>query len=334
MKTTARSTPNIAFIKYWGNRNNALRLPVTDSLSMTLNQPGVEITIDHSDKLSVKSFTMENEREITGKNLDRFQNIVDLTKQYLEKIGVSDALPGKLAIEINSHIPPAVGLASSAAIFSCLARAIQGLIIENIELDDEQTSIIARLGSGSASRSIFGGFSALDEGKGNEIDSSRSRQIADENHWNLYDIVIIPSHEEKKIGSTEGHAIANTSPHFADRIEAIRTRRQQECIDSILNKDFEKLQTVSEEDALDMHRVMETSTPPLKYLSDETHRIIKEVESLREADHLPVFYTMDAGPTVHLICTDEAEKAVRQYANSQNNYTILEARVGPGAKLL
>ena len=334
MKITARSTPNIALIKYWGNRNNEFRLPAADSLSMTLNQPHVEITVDHSDELSVQSFTMGNEREINGKHLDRFQNVINLAKRYFEKLGTSDAIPGNLSIEINSHIPPAVGLASSAAVFSCLAKAIQGLVTENIELNDEQTSIIGRLGSGSAARSIFGGFSTLDAGEGDDIGSSISRQIADENHWSLHDIVIIPSHKEKKVGSTEGHAIANTSPHFADRIEAINSRRQKDCIDAILEKDFEKLQEVSEEDSLDMHHVMETSTPSLKYLSDETHRIIKEVESLRESEHLPVLYTMDAGPTVHLICTDEAQSAIREYANSQTACTIFEAQVGPGAKLL
>ncbi|MDD3896667.1 MAG: diphosphomevalonate decarboxylase [Candidatus Peribacteraceae bacterium] len=329
---TAISTPNIAFIKYWGNRNNPLRLPMADSLSMTLSEPSVEITIDHADTLKIQSSTMGEDREVTGKHLDRFQKVIDLAKEYLGTLGIDDALPGELSIRIDSHIPPAVGLASSAAVFSCLARAIAALITEKKELTDEQVSIIARLGSGSAARSVMGGFVALEAGEGASIDAAKAVQIADENHWLLHDIVVIPSREEKKVGSTEGHALAATSPYFAARIQAIRTRRQQECIDSILEKDFEKLQRVSEEDALDMHHVMETSNPPLKYLSQETHRIVGEVKALRETKHLPVLFTMDAGPTVHLVCTDEATEEVRAFASAQKGCTIFESQVGPGAR--
>ena len=329
---TAISTPNIAFIKYWGNRNNPLRLPMADSLSMTLSEPSVEIIVDHASALKVQSSTMGEKREVTGKHLDRFRKVIDLTKEYLGTLGMADALPGNLSIRIDSHIPPAVGLASSAAVFSCLARAIAALIAEKQKLTNEQVSIIARLGSGSAARSVMGGFVALVAGKGESIDAAKAVQIADENHWLLHDIVVIPSREEKKVGSTEGHALAATSPHFAARIEAIRTRRQQECIDAILRKDFEKLQHVSEEDALDMHHVMETSNPPLQYLSDETHRIVGEVKALRRSAHLPVLFTMDAGPTVHLVCTDEAVKEVRTFAKAQKGCTIFESHVGPGAR--
>ncbi|MDD5470088.1 MAG: diphosphomevalonate decarboxylase [Candidatus Peribacteraceae bacterium] len=330
---TAISTPNIAFIKYWGNRKNTLRIPVADSLSMTLSEPSVEITIDHADTLKIQSSTIGEEREIAGKHLDRFQKVIDLAKEYLGTLGMADALPGELSIRIDSHIPPAVGLASSAAVFSCLARAIAALITEEKVLTDEQVSIIARLGSGSAARSVMGGFVALRAGEGESIDAAKAVQIADEHHWLLHDIVVIPSREEKKVGSTEGHALAATSPYFAARIEAITTRRQQECIDAILRKDFEKLQHMSEEDALDMHHVMETSNPPLKYLSQETHHIVGEVKALRETKHLPVLFTMDAGPTVHLVCTDEAAEEVRAFASAQKGCTIFESQVGPGARV-
>jgi diphosphomevalonate decarboxylase len=159
-------------------------------------------------------------------------------------------------------------------------------------------------------------------------------QIAPEDHWPLHDIVIIPSHDEKKVGSSEGHELAPTSPYFAARIEAIRTRRYQECIDAILHRDFEKLRAAAEEDALDMHHVMETSDPPIRYLTEDTHRIVREITDLRSCEYLPVLYTMDAGPTVHLICTDEAVTRVREFAHAQNGCTIFEAKVGPGARLL
>ena len=241
-------------------------------------------------------------------------------------------LSASIAIAIDSHIPPGIGIASSSAVFAALAKAISGMI--DAPLSDEQISIMARLGSGSAARSIFGGYGAIRNLPGDAIGDAVGFQIADENHWVLHDVIIVPSTEEKKVGSTEGHAGAHTSPHFADRIHAINERRQRECIDAILGKDFEKLRAVTEKDCMDMHRCMQTQTPPLRYLSDTTYRIIEEITALRKAKHLPVLYTMDAGPTVHLFCTDEALNDVRTYAKAQKGCKIFEARTGSGASLL
>ena len=335
MRSLARSTPNIALIKYWGNRNEELRLPMADSLSMTLDHPNVEISIEESDRFEVHSYDPEGqEKTLTEKQVSRWEKTLDLCRQYLKTLNAPDALPTKITLQIHSHIPPSVGLASSAAVFSCLGKAIAGFVAPSIALTDEQVSILARLGSGSAARSIFGGFSALLAGEGMDIGSSAAIQIAPENHWLLHDIIVIPSHDEKKVGSTEGHALASTSPFYKQRVEDIRNRRQQECIDAIRDRDFEKLQNVTEEDALDMHHVMETSMPPLNYLTANTHRIVAAIKDLRVKEHLPVLFTMDAGPTVHLICTEEAESKVLAFAKAQKGCTIFSANVGPGASLL
>ena len=343
MRSLARSTPNIALIKYWGNRNEELRLPMADSLSMTLDHPTVEISIEESDRFVIRSFDPDdNEKALTEKQMSRWEKTLDLCRRYLSTLHASNTLPKNIALSIRSHIPPAVGLASSAAVFSCLAKAIAGFVASKIELTDEQVSVLARLGSGSAARSIYGGFSALlaktqdprPKTQDFDIDSSYAIQIAPTNHWLLQDIIVIPSHDEKKVGSTEGHALASTSPFYKQRIEDIRTRRQQECIDAILKKDFEKLQHVTEEDALDMHHVMETSVPPLHYLTADTHRIVNAIKDLRTKEHFPVLFTMDAGPTVHLLCTEEAESKVLAFANAQKGCTIFSTKVGPGASLL
>ncbi|MFH0769933.1 MAG: diphosphomevalonate decarboxylase [Candidatus Peregrinibacteria bacterium] len=340
--STARSAPNIALIKYWGNRNDELRLPMADSLSMTLNSPTVEIAIEENDCFVLQAFEADGTgKMLTEKNLNRWKETLRLMRRALSLMGAEHVLPETLALTIRSHIPPAVGLASSAAVFSCLAKAVAGLIAADIPLSDKQISILARLGSGSAARSIFGGFSALlaknkklESGTDDDILSSYALSIAPTDHWLLHDIVVIPSAEEKKVGSTEGHALAHTSPFYAERVESIRTRRQPECIDAILKRDFEKLQRVSEEDALDMHHVMETSTPPLHYLSQETYRIIHEIKELRKKEHIPVLFTMDAGPTVHLLCPEEARSAVLAYAHAQKSCTVFETKIGPGATLL
>ena len=247
---------------------------------------------------------------------------------------LTDALPASLSITVKSHIPSSIGLASSAAVFSCFAVAIAGLIKERRELTPKEISVIARLGSGSAARSIFGGFAVVCAGEGDAIDSAYGEQVSDERHWPLHDIVIVFSTQEKKVGSSEGHELAHTSPHFEARIGAIRTHRQRDCIDAILARDFEKLQHVSEEDCMDMHKVMQTSTPALHYLTADTYRVVKEVERWRKEQHIPVLYTMDAGPTVHLFCPLEAVEGVRGFARTQKDCTVFETMAGPGASII
>lgn len=335
MSATARSQPNIALIKYWGNRNNELRLPVANSVSMMLDHPTVEITVDEAARTSLRSFESDGtEREITERDLVRFERVLTQTRQYLRTMNMDSALPSALTIYVRSHIPPSIGLASSSAVFSCFARALAGLMQKRAHLSDQLVSVIARLGSGSAARSIFGGYGALIAGQGENLDSAVGKQIALSDHWLLHDIIIIFSTKEKEVGSTEGHALAHTSSLFSGRVEAIRTRRYQECVDAILQRDFEKLQRVAEEDCMNMHKVMETSTPPLTYLTTDTYRVVEAVKELRGSRHLPVLYTMDAGPTVHLLCTDEAKAEVLTFAKAQKGLMVLQARVGPGATLV
>jgi diphosphomevalonate decarboxylase len=323
---TARSTPNIALIKYWGNRHDEFRLCANDNVAMTLDGPFVDVTVSLADELSVKS---EN-KEMTEKDIARFAKTIDLINVYLSTFHFP--LSTSISIEIDSQIPPSIGLASSAAVFSALAKAISGLV--DADLSDEQISVMARLGSGSAARSIFGGFGAIKNEPNDFIDGSIGFQIADEHHWNLHDVIIVPSAEEKKIGSTEGHSKAWTSPHFKTRVQEIGDHRQQECIDAILSKDFEKLQKVAEQDCMDMHHCMQTQDPPLNYLSKETYRIIDEIKTLRQAEHLPVLYTIDAGPTVHLFCEEEALEAVKEFAHTQEGCQVFETQIGKGTSFV
>ncbi len=332
---TARAYPDIALIKYWGNRNNALRLPAAHSIAMALDRPSVEIDIEHASVLMIRSFDEKGtERILTEKQLERFRIHLELTKKYLASLGYEHAIPASVSFTIRSGIPPSIGLASSTAVFGCLAKALVGLLRDTVALDLQQQSIIGRFGSGSAARTVYGGFVAFIAEDSDALDASSVVQIAPQDHWPLHDIVIVPDHTEKKVGSTEAHALAGTSPLFASRVEAIRNRRQQECTDAILNRDFEKLSAVVEEDALDMHRVMQTSTPSINYLSPETHRILREIEELRTREHLPVLYTMDAGPTVHLLCTPDAAVRVGAFADTQKGCTIFRAKTGPGATLV
>ncbi len=323
MSVTAKSAPNIALIKYWGNRNNDYRLPAAASLSMTLNSPTVTVTVNHSEYTVLNST-----KELTPTDIGRFKITIENIKRYLISIGKETALPGSINVKVESEIPPGIGLASSSAVFAALAKAIAELA--DASLTDEQVSVMARLGSGSACRSIHGGFVAM-ENIGDDMGGAIATQIADEKHWPLCDIVIAPDTSHKKVGSSEGHRSASTSPKFDARIRDIGNTRQQECVDAILNKDFAKLMHVAEADCMDMHAVMQTQTPPLQYLSTETERLVKELQDLRSRQHLPLLCTMDAGPTIHVICEPEAKEVVLSFAKQQASCQTFETLVGKGS---
>ncbi len=328
--SAAISSPNIALIKYWGNRDDALRLPAADSLSMVLDTPTVRIEVSPAESFRSTSFNADgSEAPQSEKSLARLEKHWQLSKTYLESIGKADGLPASVALIIHSEIPPAIGIASSAAVFSCLAEAYASLA--TVPVTREEVSILGRLGSGSGARNSFGGFVAL-ENHGEGMAGASARQIISERDWMLHDIILVPSREEKKVGSTEGHALAGTSPLFAARIKDI-PRRMRECIDALRTKDFEKLRVISEEDALDMHRVMGTQNPPLHYLNDETHRILREIEALRKSDRLNVLFTMDAGPTVHLLCTEDSRKTIEDYAERQRSCVVFKAKTGSGSRV-
>lgn len=334
MQMTAHSAPNIALIKYWGNRNDALRIPAADSLSMTLDRPEVTVSLEPSNTFSVHAFDPNgSDRVLPEAHRTRLQNFHASIDEYMGE-NSKKWLPKAVSVTIRSAIPPGIGLASSSAIFSALAEAYTGFAFQNNQpVSRRDVSILARLGSGSAARSTHGGYVALRSGTQEAYGSSFAEQIADESHWMLHDIIVAPSLEHKKIGSTEGHAGAATSPLFAPRLAAI-PNRMGESMDAIRTRNFEKLQRVAEEDCMNMHAVMQSQTPPLHYLSDATRRIIREIEELRRDEHLEVLYTMDAGPTVHFLCTDSAATRIRDFAHVQKGCMVIEAKVGPGSGLV
>src|SRR3989344_232483 len=152
MSVRAVSTPNIAIIKYWGNRNEEWRLPAADSLSITLDNPSVEVAVDHSEKFSARSFEPDgSEQVLTEKEIERLEKHFLLTKKYLDDIGEAKAFPSAVSIEVRSRIPRSIGLASSSAVFSALAEAYAGfdkLTAGGFEkrVPRHNISILARLG--------------------------------------------------------------------------------------------------------------------------------------------------------------------------------------------
>lgn len=284
---TARSYSNIAFIKYWGNRNDALRLPENSSISMNL--AGLEtITTTRFDPSLETDHLILNGQPESGPALERVIQQLDNIRQ------VADSRLHAQVISRN-NFPTGTGIASSASAFAALTAAACSAL--ELTLDEQTLSALARLGSGSASRSIPGGY--VEWHAGYSHDTSYAETIAGPEHWELIDLVSVVSTEHKPVGSTGGHPLAKTSPLQAARIDDTE-RRLTMCRSAILERDFDKLAAVVEHDALIMHAVMMTSRPALIYWRPATLRIMEAVHDWRRQG-VPVCYTMDAGPNVHVI---------------------------------
>jgi len=263
-----------------------------------------------------------NDHPVLGKGLERVSYILNLVR------GMAN-INEHAEVSSTNNFPSGAGIASSAAAFAALAVAASraaGLI-----LSEGQLSRLARRGSGSASRSIPSGFVEWQMGTGD--DDCVAVSIASPQHWALTDCVAIVNASHKKTGSTEGHALAWTSPLQAGRV-ADATRRLDICRAAILKKDFETFANIIEHDSDMMHAVMMTSTPPLMYWQPATLGIFHEVRAWR-ASGLPVGYTVDAGANVHVICltgyAKEVEKRLREIPGVSD---VLVAGVGGAAQIV
>jgi diphosphomevalonate decarboxylase len=317
---TAQAHPNIAFIKYWGNRNDTLRLPNNGSISMNLDGLFTRTSISFQPSLALDEFVL-NGREVTGHALERVSGMLDLVRA---KAGL------KMRAEVVSenNFPTGAGIASSAAAFAALALAASKAA--GLDLPEAELSRLARRGSGSACRSIPGGFVEWQPGTGDE--DSYAFSIAAPDHWPLVDCVAVVSAGHKTTGSTEGHALAGTSPLQEARV-ADAPRRLEICRQAIVNRDFASFTEIVEQDSDLMHAVMMTSRPALFYWEPATLSVMDAVRTWRK-EGLPAAYTIDAGPNVHVICLQERADEVREKLSTlQGVSRVLTARAGGPARV-
>ena len=317
---TAQAHPNIALIKYWGNRDNELRIPSNGSISMNLEGLSTRTTVSFQPSLPFDELII-NGREVTGKGLERVSSILDLVRA---QVGIRD----RAEIISENDFPAGAGIASSAAAFAALALASSHAA--GLTLSEEQLSRLARRGSGSACRSIPSGF--VEWRAGTTDEDSFAVSIAPPEHWDLADCIAIVHAGHKKTGSTEGHALAGTSPLQSARVDDA-PRRLEICRNATLKRDFESLAHIIELDSDMMHAVMQTSNPPLLYWQAATVEIFHAVREWR-ASGLAVAYTVDAGPNVHVICPREVQKdAERRLREIPGVSEVLLAKVGGPARL-
>ena len=320
LKTTAIAHPNIAFIKYWGNCEPEARIPANGSISMNLG--GLETRTTVTFEPSLKSdMLILNGQSVSGTSSSR-------ASEFLDRVRGMAGLKEFARIESENNFPMGAGIASSASAFAALALASS--TAAGLNLDEAALSRLARTGSGSACRSIPGGFVEW-LADGCDPDSG-AVSIASPEHWDLCDCVAVISREHKPTGSTEGHALAHTSPLQKARVDGAPQRLTQ-CRNAILARDFEAFAEVTELDNNLMHAVMMTSRPQLIYWQPATIAIMKAVQSWRAAG-LAACYTIDAGPNVHVICEradqEQVEARLRQITGVQD---VLVAKPGGPTRL-
>jgi diphosphomevalonate decarboxylase len=312
---TALAFSNIAFIKYWGNRDERLRLPANGSISMNLDGLSTRTRVAFDESLERDTLALNGEA-VTGPRLQRVSVFLDEVRRMA---GIS------LAAEIVSenNFPAGAGIASSASAFAALALAASRAA--GLDLNQAKLSRLARRGSGSACRSVPGGF--VEWRAGTSDADSFAVSIAPPEHWDLVDCIAIVDRGHKSTGSTEGHALAGTSPLQAARL-ADAPRRLDLCRAAILRRDLAALAEVVELDSNLMHAVMMTSSPPLFYWQEATLGVMLAVRQAR-AEGQPVFYTIDAGPNVHVICeAARAEQVARLLGSIPGVREVRSARVG------
>ncbi|MFQ5944764.1 MAG: diphosphomevalonate decarboxylase [Anaerolineae bacterium] len=320
MKSTAVAGANIALIKYWGNRDEALRLPMNGSIALTL---------DRLTTITTVSFDGDLERDVI--HLDGVEPHHEANARVVAHLDRIRRLAGQergARVISRSNFPSGAGLAASASGFAALTLAATSAL--GLDLEERELTSLARLGSGSAARSMLGGF--VEWVAGSRHEDSYAYQLAPPDHWALCDCVAVVGETRKPVGSADGHRLAATSP-----LHAARVRQAEADIEpmrrAIQARDLPELGSLMERDALSMHGVMMTSDPSLLYWMPGTVAVMAAVRRWR-AEGPGAWFTIDAGPNVHVfVSEDEADEAAGRLRRIEGVRRVIQARPGERARL-
>jgi diphosphomevalonate decarboxylase len=321
------SSANIAFIKYWGARDLDQVVPVNRSISMTLTecrsicQATFDPTADGDQVWLVETVAGERRRVDPGVGF-RARVIA-----HLDRLRAWAGVQGGFEIDTCNSFPAASGMASSASGFSALTCAVVSAL-DRVPPDSELSILCKLSGSGSAARSVFGGYVEWPTDE-----DGRAAQLHDQEHWDLRDVIAVVETGAKEVSSRDGHARATSSPYFEHRLLQL-DQRLEAVREGLRSKDFALLGPVIEEDAIDLHLIAMSSRPAIFYWKPATLAVLEAVRELR-ADGVPAFATMDAGANVHVICQPESESAISdRLATVDGVLRIIRDRVGVGPRRL
>ncbi|KDQ21756.1 hypothetical protein BOTBODRAFT_26181 [Botryobasidium botryosum FD-172 SS1] len=306
-QATASAPVNIACIKYWGKRDTKLILPTNSSLSVTLDQDHLRsTTTSRADASFEKDRLWLNGTEEEIKEGGRMATCIAELKTLRKEVEAKDAHAPKLStfhVHISSfnNFPTAAGLASSASGFAALVASLAQLYA--LPVTPSALSRIARQGSGSACRSLFGGFVAWEMGVKADGSDSFAVEVAPQSHWpEMHALICVVSDDKKGTSSTAGmQRTVQTSELLQHRIKHVVPARMDAIKKAITAKDFDTFATITMQDSNQFHAVALDTDPPIFYMNDVSRSIIALIVELNRASvaagkGIKAAYTYDAGP--------------------------------------
>jgi len=323
MKKTGKAHSNIALVKYWGKQDEGLRLPMNPSVAIALDEAYTLTTVEFDTKYS------EDEVELLGEGFE--EDEVEKVKKHLDRVRKIARIETKAKVVSKNNFPKAAGMASSASGFAALSVAASAAC--GLELSERELSVLARNGSGSASRSIPGGVSVWYTGETDE--SSYAERIDYPDEWNLRVLLVMAEDTSaKKVSTTEGMALSKaTSPYYNLGVEEAKKNIERLKI-AMNNGDWTAFGKVVEDECYRLHSICMTTTPNLLYWRGITIEIFQEMYKLREQG-VEAFFTVDAGPHVHIVVRSQDVSIVKEKLEKINGIkTVIDCKIGPSAQVV
>jgi diphosphomevalonate decarboxylase len=343
MKVTWIAPSNIALVKYWGKYGN--QLPKNPSLSFTLKNSVTE--------LSIETTKSENQQKMMSLN---FYFDGELNTKFRDKIIIFlnsqlDRFPWLLNYHLEIHskntFPHSSGIASSASSMSALCLSLLSLdeMIKGVALEKSDffkaASELSRLASGSASRSVYGGLVSWGESESIPLSSNEYAQVFLQGHSQFEDFcdsILIVDSGEKSVSSRAGHGLMENHP-YSDIRHKEAFANLEKLIVALKTGDIESFISVVEEEALTLHALMMTSRPSYILLKPNSLELIEKIRLFRNEKKIPVCFTIDAGPNIHLLYPKKFKSEVCQWIETELAHFLVGARwihdeVGSGPKLL
>ncbi len=320
---TATAPSNIAFVKYWGARDLERAVPFHPSISMTLERCWTRTTVAFEAGAAEPDEVWAADE--SGGRHPAGAEFRERVCRQLDRLREAAGARGRFLVATRNSFPAGAGLASSASGFAALTLA--GAKAVGLELSAEGLSSLARSsGSGSAARSVLGGYVEWPAGP-----NLSARQLAPASHWDLRDVIAVVEEESKAVSSLEGHRRAPTSPHFETRLRLLPERLRL-VREAIAGRSLELLGPALEEEAIELHLVAMSSRPPAFYWKPGTLRVLEAVRAMRE-DGCEAWATLDAGANVHVVCAPRWEAWVhRELSRLPEVRRVIVDGVGQGPR--
>lgn len=303
-KTTVAAPANIAFIKYWGARDLERALPYHPSISMTLERCVTVCTAEVIEGDKDEIWLAETDGGFRPPDPEFARR----AREHLDRIRTWSGRQESLWIATRNTFPSSAGLASSASGFAALTMAAAGAFGRGQTAPREMSLLARSSGSGSAARSILGGY--VEWKAGEQEKDSYAIQLSAAEDWDLRDVIAVVEIGPKEVSSLEGHRRALTSPYYEKRLQLVPDRLER-VRHAIEERDLSILGPILEQEAIDLHLIAMSSNPPIFYWSPGTVAVLRTVRELRQ-EGLEAWATLDAGANVHVICDPDSESDVAE----------------------